>query len=102
MKIHRKSAGAGVAAVLAVVGLGGASGVAMSRARLASQAESAAVSTVPNPGAADYGKFYWKAWEPLDLDGSRVAVKARTIDNLRAAGIDAGAAAAFAVDGWWL
>jgi hypothetical protein len=54
----------------------------------------------------EYGRYYWKNWERLELDASRVAVQAASLDDLvtglKAAGIDPQMAKAFTVDGWWL
>jgi subtilisin family serine protease len=56
--------------------------------------------------AAAYGKYYFKKFEPLTLDASRVAVQARDgaalIAGLKAVGLNPASAQPWPIAGWWL
>jgi subtilisin family serine protease len=73
-------------------------GFALSALSVATAAENAA--------GTQYGKFYFKKWEPLSLDASQIAVQASDLAKLRAAAGNIGIAPAsiheWAVAGWWL
>src|SRR5437899_920229 len=75
----------------------------LSAGAAAAQAPAPAVQTSE---VGDYGKFYWKKWDPMTLDRSQVAVQAQNANQLqtglKAAGLNAAGVQAHAVDGWWL
>ncbi len=65
------------------------------------------VGTVAPVEAREYGKYYWKKWDPMTLDRSQVAVQAWENLNQLEAGLEVlassmKAARAFTVDSWWL